>query len=149
METQTTIDRVVNRMDQDHEKVQPGQTVRMHGYSPGDVAWQGDLGLKMIEQVPAGYTRVEKPKAIDCQLVPGNTQGAKHCLDSLTGVELYRPIGWGEGENLLGPVFRTSQERTVQHPTHGAVVVPADTIIQCGYQREFDSETMRERRNAD
>ncbi len=130
-------------------RVHPGQACRISDAAQvGDGAWQGDLGIEIVAKVPKGYLRIEKPTEADKQLVPGNTQGAKHCLDSLTGVELYRPATWNE-ESLDGPCLVLTQERTILHPTHGAVTIPAGTTVKLRYQREYDAETRRERRNAD
>ena len=71
-------------------KVKPGTPARFtEACTPGDAIWLGDLALVVGNgSVPKGYTRCEKPKL---QLVPGETQGARHCLDSLEGVEMYLP----------------------------------------------------------
>jgi hypothetical protein len=132
-----------------HERVKPGMPFRItEAASVGDGVWQGDLGLEIVADVPAEYTLIEKPKDIDRQLVPGNTQGAKHCMDSLDGVTLYRPHNWN-AESMVGPCLVLSQERTVLHPTHGPVTIPAGFTVQCRYQREFDAEQRRERRARD
>lgn len=143
-----TIETVTKKMDLDLETVKPGQRVYMDALSVGDGVWQGDLGIMVVDRIPNGYKRVDDVRDAH-QLVPGNTEGAKHCLDSMDGVELYRPANWGTGESLDGPAFKTTKERTIEHPKHGHVVVPSGMIVRCGYQREIDSETRRERRNAD
>lgn len=114
----------------------------------GDAFWQGDLCIGITDKIPADYIRVDSPAAMDAQLVPGNTAGARHCLDSMDGVELYRPRGWG-GESLRGPAFILSQERTIVHPKHGHVTIPAGFIVLTGYQREYDAEQRLERRARD
>ena len=98
--------------------------------------------------VPSGMVEVKKPTELDKQLVPGNTIGAKHCLDSLDGVELHKPAKW-DNESLVGPVLVLSKDRTVLHPTHGAVTMLAGSIVECHYQRELDAETKRELRARD
>ena len=93
---------------------------------------------------------VKKPTEADKQLVPGNTQGAKHCLASLSGVKLYRPTAWGPNyDGLHGPALELSKPATITHPTHGDVTIPAGSTVLCHYQREWDQEQKRERRNAD
>lgn len=130
--------------------VMPGRPERFtEGSVPGDVIAQGDLYLVIVDSVPTHYSQVLKPRVADKQLVPGNTQGAKHCLSNIRSVELFRPADWGQGESLEGPCFRTKSEVTVLHPTHGNVTVPAGMTVLCGYQPEFDAELRRERRNAD
>lgn len=130
-------------------RVKPGQAERFtEAAAAGDAIRQGDLYIVVATVIPGNYERIEKPKAADKQLVPGNTQGAKHCLDALAGVELWRPKGWGV-ESLEGPFLRFSKERTILHQTHGAVTIPAGMSVQCHYQREYDSEQRRARRAAD
>lgn len=145
------IQRKASRIKNGNDKIEPGQPVRMsEAASAADYVRQGDLYLIAADTVPAGYREVDKPKAADCQLVPGNTEGAKHCLDGLGGVRLFHPEGWGaEWEQLEGPAFVLSEERTVCHPTHGDVTIPAGMTVVCRYQREWDAEQARERRNAD
>lgn len=133
----------------EHETVKPGQPFRItEAASVGDGAWQGDLGLEIVSSVPASYDRVEKLKANDKQLVPGSTQGSKHCLDSLRGVQVFRPKDWSE-ESLDGPCLVLAEERTILHPTHGAVTIPAGFTVLCRYQREWDKEQAKERRSRD
>ncbi len=91
-----------------------------------------------------GYALAKKPSP---QLVRGNTQGAKHCLDSLDGVELWLPKDWSD-DSLQGPFLRIAEQRTVLHPTHGAVVLIAGSYLCC-YQREHDRELAKARRAAD
>ena len=131
----------------EHERVRPGQPERMsEAASVGDCVVQGDLYLEVVDGPPEGYVKAESPST---QLVPGTTQGAKHCLDSTDGVEMWMPKGWGKEEMLTGPCLRLSEERTVTHPVHGNVTIAAGHTILCSYQREYDAELRRERRNAD
>lgn len=134
-------------------EVKPGQPIHItKGFAPGDGVWQGDLGLEVIEKVPSGYKLVKpadgKEKDQLRQLVPGNTQGARHCLQTLKGVKVYRRDDWGPN-SLLGPVLAFSEPNVIDHPTHGPVHVPAGTMIKCRYQREWDAEQARERRSID
>lgn len=129
--------------------VSPGLPFRINeAATVGDVVWQGDLGLEIVAGVPDGYSRVESPRDADRQLVPGSTQGARHVLDSLDGVELWRPTGW-PNVTQLGPAMVLRKERTVTHPVHGDVTIAAGHTVLCSYQREWDAELRAERRNAD
>jgi len=133
----------------EHDKIGPGVPVTMsNALVAGEGVAQGDLNIIVADSVPSGYVLIEKPKSQDKQLVPGNTVGAKHCLDSLDGVTLYRPKQWTE-ESLDGPCLVLTQERTVLHPTHGAVTIPAGMTVVCHYQREWDRELANERRARD
>lgn len=140
---------IIERMQKHLETVKPGQPVSFtDACVAGDTIRQGDLYLIIADKVPSGYVQVTKPKSIDKQLVPGNTQGAKHCLDSLTGVKLFRPKEWND-ESLDGPCLVLTKPRKVLHPTHGTAMIPAGFTVVCRYQREFDKEMQRERRARD
>lgn len=152
----TAIDKITrkaSRIRNGNDKIEPGQPARMSdAASLGDYVRQGDLYLTVVAStaIPEGYAEAKNPREIDKQLVPGSTQGAKHCLDSLDGVRLFRPADWSaKYEGLDGPCLLLSEDRTVCHPTHGNVTLPAGFAIQCRYQREYDAELRRERRNAD
>ena len=130
-------------------KIRPGQAESFTSACvSGDCIRQGDLYLIVVDSVPNDYVEVLTPKDEDRQLVPGNTQGAKHCLRSLEGVKIFKPKVWNENA-LQGPAMVVDKEAVVDHPTHGAVVVPAGLIIVCGYQRVWDQEQKAARRAAD
>ena len=133
----------------EHDRVFPGMPLSMsRAMVAGDAIAQGDLLLVVHDAIPNEYVKIEHPQDADRQLVPGNTVGARHCLDSLEGIVLYRPTKWDE-ESFDGPFFQTTQERVVMHPTHGSVTVPGGMTIGCHYQKEFDAIQMRERRARD
>lgn len=153
---QRRVTRIANGKDL---KVKPGQIERFSEAAvEGDFVRQGDLYLIVAERPSSkskfdwdrflrshGYAKASKPSL---QLVPGNTQGARHCLDSLDGVELLVPSNWND-ESLQGPFLRIAKQRTIPHPTHGPVVIPAGFSILCCYQREYDKELAKERRARD
>jgi hypothetical protein len=132
----------------EHEKVKPGMPFRLTtAAQPGDAVWQGDLCIEVVAKVPDGYKLSRKPAV---QLVPGTTQGARHCLDSLQGVKVYYPANWPNvEETLLGPCLVLFQERNILHPTHGAITIPAGFTILCSYQRDYDYQTRQTRRTQD
>ena len=128
------------------EKVYPGMPLRFsEACTENDRIWQGDLALTITNKIPKGYT---EKKDFNLQLVPGNTIGAKHCLDSKEGVKAYFPPEWDE-DSLDGPILVLTEERQVLHPVHGNVTIPAGFTVNCTYQREFDAELRRERRAMD
>lgn len=115
----------------------------------GDCIPQGDLYFVIVDAVPAEYAEITDPTDMDRQLVPGNTQGARHCLESLDGVRLFRPASWPEVE-FGGPcLVPTSRDAVTLHPTHGPVTVPVGLIALCVYQRSLDEIERRERRARD
>lgn len=131
------------------ENVKPGMPVSFtNACCAGDTIRQGDLYLIIVDAVPSGYVAVSKPKAADKQFVPGNTEGSRHCLDSLDGVKLYRPTQWDE-ESLQGPCMVLTKERVVKHPKHGHVTIPAGFTVLCHYQREWEKEEQKAKRARD
>lgn len=104
--------------------------------SHGDTFRQGDLYIELLSAVPAGAIQEKKSSA---QLAPGTTQGSRHILDSLKGVKMYR---LGSPTVLDGPILDLSKERTITHPEHGHVVLPAG-VYGVTYQRAFADELRR------
>lgn len=129
-------------------KIGPGQPIRMsEGLAPGDAVAQGDLNLVVAEQVPDGYKLRENGSG---QLVPGNTIGAKHIIEDVTAVEIHDPPGWGPTyDNLAGPYVVAKRDVVIGHPTHGPVTIPAGFCVECLYQRVWDQELKKERRQRD
>lgn len=98
--------------------------------SIGDSFRQGDIYITKCESVPSAYSKI-KPVV---QLAPGNTQGSRHCLENLSGVEMYR----NENPSLLeGPVIVLNCEKTITHPEHGHVTLPPG-VYSITYQRNLD-----------
>ena len=150
---QTVIEKIESRAKQiaagEMEQVKPGMPASFTAAcQSGDCIRQGDLYLIVADCVPGDYVKVKRPNASDRQLVPGNTQGARHCLDSIRGVKMFRPEKW-DSESLQGPCIVTSEKRTVTHPTHGHIVIPAGMTVLCRYQREWEKEQQREMRARD
>ena len=130
-------------------RMAPGQPATFtHGCVPGvDMISQGDLDLLLEEGVPKNFTL---RKSGDGQLVPGSTAGSKHVVVDAAACEIYDPPGWSnEYDELVGPVVVAKQDTTVGHPTHGAVTILAGQTVHCAYQRVFEHEAARERRQRD
>jgi hypothetical protein len=106
--------------------------------SVGDTVRQGDLYFMLIDSVPLGCVRIKKPSS---QLAPGTTQGSRHCLSSIDGVECY---SLKEPTVYDGPVLVVNQEVTVTHPEHGDWLLPCG-IYAVTYQRTEDSEGRQRR----
>lgn len=141
---QSYVDKIKN-----HDKVQPGMPALFtEACQSGDGIWQGDLGLELVDKVPSGYKKVIELQEKDKQLVLGNTQGARHCLNTLDGVVIYHSENWND-ESLNGPCLVLSKDNIVFHPIHGSVSLLKDTIILCRYQKEWDKEQQKERRQQD
>lgn len=96
----------------------------------GEDVRQGDIYIVKLESVPRNFTEVKAEK----QLAVGNTQGSRHCLDSLDGITMYRNK---DADQFTGPVFVSSCERTITHPEHGDRILPPGVYL-IGYQRNLD-----------
>lgn len=146
------VDRIIAQCDDTYEgdrKMQPGEPHYMTGAeSVGDTVCQGDFWIVVADKVPETGFKLDK-KAI--QLVPGNTEGAKHCLKPAgeNSVDVYVPEVWDD-DSLTGPYLVVkSAGVVVEHPKHGNVHLCKDTVYRCVYQREYDKEQKRERRARD
>ena len=95
----------------------------------GEGVRQGDVYLERIAEVPDGATIVRHPSP---QIAPGTTQGSRHVIDPITGMEVYRLRQPGL---LDGPVIRATQALTITHPEHGWITVPSG-VYAVTYQRE-------------
>lgn len=105
--------------------------------SVGDAARQGDVYFVLLAGVPEHVTEVVPMS----QLVPGTTQGSRHILDSLSGVRMFTR---SDATELVGPVLLLETERTVTHPEHGDMTLPAGCYGVI-YQRNLDAEERQRR----
>lgn len=156
------IDRIIDECEKvsrgDHE-LKPGMPHYMTGAeSVGDTVCQGDFWIIVAEKVPeSGFKKREEFKSGDAQvsnvgqLVPGNTVGSRHCLNTVSDekVEVYYPEVWNE-DSLVGPYLVVKSDGVViEHPKHGHVHLHKDTVYRCVYQREYDKVQKAERRSRD
>lgn len=154
--TATSVVGALGRLTEHRERIvggecrmSPGQPATFtHGCVPGsDMISQGDLDLLLEESVPKGFTL---RKSGDGQLVPGTTAGSKHVVQDPSTCEIYDPPNWSsEYDELVGPVVVAKQDTVVGHPTHGAVTILAGQTVHCEYQRVFEHEAAKERRQRD
>lgn len=139
------------------DRVNPGDPIAIpNSASVGDGGSQGDLIIRVEKYgyVPQGFRIVENPTDEDRQLMPGNsnTTGSKHCLASLDTCVLFWPPGWTHDQSYnkySGPVLHCSDDTTITHPTHGDVTIPGGMCVSLHYQRVYDEELKRERRQLD
>lgn len=138
----------VKKINEGRARVSPGNPFHLNeAASVGDGVWQGDLGIEIVEKIPDGYVPSKRTR----QLVPGDTLGARHCLDDPSTVDQFSlPEGWGKDyTGLDGPSFVCILETTISHPVHGDVIVSKGHVVRCRYQRNLDEETKREQRAVD
>lgn len=150
MKTIELIERHAKSIARGDETVKPGMPWSFtEAAEVGDGCWQGDLGIEIVAKVPKDYAEVKHITAADLQLVPGNTQGSRHCLLSSDGIRLFRPADWGNEESLAGPCLVCEKEATITHPTHGEVKIPSGFTVKLRYQRVWEAEQRKERRARD
>ena len=106
--------------------------------TPGDSWRQGDVYITLLAGLPEEVVSEGQP---GLQLAPGTSQGSRHCLDNLDGVQVYRLRRPGM---LDGPILATTRERTITHPEHGDLVLPPGTYA-ISYQRSMDAEERQRR----
>lgn len=121
----------------------------------GTVAHQGDLILVRIAVLPASAKR-----RANRQMAEGDTQGSRHILKrgtpydcdtaQVAGCIAAVCKGVNVGADYIGPVFCTSRGvANLVHPEHGNHEYQGDMTIAVVIQRNFDSESQRERRTLD
>lgn len=120
-------------------------------HSIGDIVSQGDVDIEIVDRVPEGYVKIDKPTDADRQLVPESGQGSHHRLRTLDGVKLYRPTNWGgDGAGLRGPCVMFSKANAIVHEPghdhpHGTVNIAEPMTILCTYQPNLDAEQRAQR----
>lgn len=151
-----TVEQSLKKLEAHKEKIVGGELtvapglpqVFTRGMAPMDAIAQGDLNLILVESIPDNF-KLRKNRD-DNQLVPGNTEGSKHCVVDMSTCDVLNPPGWSaEYDNLLGPVIVAKSDTTIGHPTHGAVTILAGQTVQCQYQRVWEEEQKKERRQRD
>lgn len=98
-------------------------------------AQQGDVYFTRLATVPKNAQRLLKTAG---QLVPGNTQGSRHCVDP-TLVRLWAPP---RPTALQGPIIEADEMITVTHPEHGHITFPPG-VYGVIYQRQYADELRR------
>lgn len=122
----------------DHaESIRNDQSHDLSMMEPGDEWRQGDIAIRRL---PDGWDKkhpVERIKSPSSQLATGNTQGSRHCLDSLAGVILYK---LRDGTPLDGPIIVTTEPRNITHPEHGDCENLPPGCYAITFQRAFAEE---------
>ena len=100
------------------ESIDNGQPHAMPGaFAPGDIYWQGDVGLLMLEELPQNAVQDEARWSADYQLADGNSRGSRHCIplrfESSTAV-----YSAETGDVLDGPVIKAEKPFDLVHPEH-------------------------------
>lgn len=117
------------------ESIKNDETHELTVMSVGDAWAQGDVLITCLESVPDGCEPIKSER----QLAPGTTQGSRHCIVDLAGVEMFR---MKDATPLDGPVFRSGGKVEIDHPEHGNLIVPPGTY-GVTYQRQYAEELRR------
>jgi len=131
-----TAKRAFGELARHAERIKNDEPQTAGSMSPGDMIAQGDIGLVVLDGVPANAVRIAKPET---QLAPGTTQGSRHSLESLEGLTLY---SLKNATPLDGPVIEAPGGCRVNHPEHGDWVLPPGTYAVV-YQRAYAEELRR------
>lgn len=133
-----TADKAFAKIKDRAESIKNDDAHRIETMSVGDSWRQGDLYITRVESVPKG---AKKMAAARLQLAPGDTQGSRHILDSDAGLTMFDAPN---ATALDGPIFQTTERRTVTHPEHGDVSLPPGCYAVT-YQRAFADELRAQR----
>lgn len=117
------------------ENIKNDETHELSVMSAGDAWAQGDVLITCLGCVPAEC----EPMMAERQLAPGTTQGSRHCIVDLAGVEMFR---LKDATPLDGPVFRSDRKIEIDHPEHGNLIVPPG-VYGVTYQRQYAEELRR------
>jgi hypothetical protein len=147
-----TAERAFQQVQETAEKVKNDETAVIGTMSAGDCLRQGDLFIVCLKSLPA-----KRMPTKNRQLAPGTSQGSRHVLagdceifeadkeQCMAAVrEALAPASVELHAVLMGPVFRTIGETTVEHPEHGWRVLPAGECFAVIYQRQFGEEVRRQ-----
>lgn len=130
-----TAEKAIRDVRTQAEKIRSDRPQRFpEAASPGDYWRQGDIYITLLAAVPQTAEKVQAPASR--QLAPGDTQGSRHCLDSLDGADWHR---LKQATEFDGPILALATERTVTHPEHGHVILPPG-VYAITYQRNLDQE---------
>lgn len=151
-----TSELALRKLQDHHEKIVAGEATVTpgapqkftRGFAPDDAIAQGDLLLVLTEQgVPRNYV---KRKNGATKLVPGTNVGARHCVVNAATCDIYDPPGFSDTyDELLGPMIVAKKDTVVGHPTHGHVTILGGQTVNCVYQRVFEHEEQKARRQRD
>lgn len=137
----TTTKTVFSELQRHAEQIRTDAPHDLSRMEVGDEWRQGDVG---IVRLPDDFISKRSPRLISSaaavQLAPGNTQGSRHCLDSLSGVEAW---SLKDATPLDGPVLRLSEPRSIFHPEHGDLLSLPPGTYGVVYERAYAEELRR------
>ena len=108
-------------------------TANYSTFAVGDVHWQGDVGIKRIENLPEGAKQIDPV----VKLAPGSTRGSRHLLNEHTKVKAFYKVK--NPDALQGPILLIDEGKfRVDHPDHGTATFPPG-LYSIHYQRLHDA----------
>lgn len=137
----TTVEKTIQSLSNYAESIRNTDAHDLSGMEIGDEWRQGDVSIKRraddFIKSNAG-SLISTPTRL--QLAPGETQGSRHCLDSLAGVEAFV---LADATPLDGPILRFGEPRSILHPEHGDLMNLPPGVYGVTYQRARSEELAR------
>jgi len=132
MQTATEVYKKVKETAETHKNDSVQDCTKM---KVNQIARQGDLYIQKTGNV----TGLKEKTVTTNQLVPGQTMGSRHCLDSLQGIKFYTS---SRSSALMGDTLEATRAFQVNHPEHGDIKFSAG-CYRIGYQKDHAAEEKR------
>lgn len=132
---------MMKRLNQDAEHIRNTDPQNVATMEVGDEWRQGDVRIKRLpDDFHIKYANQLRAIKVVQQLAPGETQGSRHLLTSVDGVQMFALVN---ATPIDGPIVVLSSPNSVAHPEHGDVVnLPAGCYAFPG-QRAYADELRR------
>jgi len=101
----------------------------------GSHAVQGDVYIQTLAAVPTGWSLTNPTQ----QIAPGTTQGSRHILESMDGIEMYTS---SDASPLDGPCIVAKKSFELTHPEHGHLIL-CPGVYRITYARQYAEELRR------
>lgn len=137
----STIVKSLKTLEASAESIDNGSPHQMPAaFAPGDIYWQGDIGLLMLSELPSNAVKRAKPWGGDLQLAEGNTRGSRHCIPHR--FENVTHVYEAPTDSILdGSVLDVRKPIDLVHPEHGDHIgYPAGV-----YRVRYQQNALRER----
>ena len=104
----------------------------------GEWGRQGDIYVTLIDPPTQ---RLEKVDKFTGQVVEGNTQGSRHCVDNPNAVVAYNNPDMSLSK---GMILQVKEACSIVHPEHGSVNLDGGIWVEIGHQiNEFNRQKAR------
>ena len=109
----------------------------------GDMLPQGDIGLLMLKELPAGAQETDVWQGGNFQLAPGTNQGSRHCIPAKykDAVKVY---SIQDGNQLSDLCLEAKEAFDVVHPEHADHLGYPAGIYRVLHQQNAQNERVRD-----